>query len=115
MRGPSPCVLLGWGRAWQASGALLRGRTRASQHHAPFAWRAAGQVESILKLVASIFEAPAALVALFDDRRIFIRDSMGAFARGDFPWRWSFCGWTMSAKNDMIMVIPDALKDYRFR
>ena len=33
------------------------------------------EINSILKLVASIFEAPAALVALFDDSRIFIRDS----------------------------------------
>ncbi len=35
------------------------------------------EIASILKLVQSIFEAPAALVALFDDRRIFIRDSEG--------------------------------------
>ncbi|GLI66067.1 hypothetical protein VaNZ11_009786 [Volvox africanus] len=72
------------------------------------------EIASILKLVQSIFDAPAALVALFDDRRIFIRDAEGAFQRGDFPWRWSFCGWTMASKNDQIMVIPDALKDARF-
>ncbi|KAG2501254.1 hypothetical protein HYH03_001061 [Edaphochlamys debaryana] len=72
------------------------------------------EIASILKLVQSIFEAPAALVALFDDRRIFIRDAEGAFKRGDFPWRWSFCGWTMASKNDQIMVIPDATKDARF-
>ncbi|KAG2432963.1 hypothetical protein HXX76_008691 [Chlamydomonas incerta] len=72
------------------------------------------EIASILKLVQSIFEAPAALVALFDDRRIFIRDAEGAFKRGDFPWRWSFCGWTMASRNDQIMVIPDALKDARF-
>ncbi|KXZ51728.1 hypothetical protein GPECTOR_11g175 [Gonium pectorale] len=72
------------------------------------------EIASILKLVQSIFEAPAALVALFDDRRIFIRDAEGAFQRGDFPWRWSFCGWTMASKNDQIMVIPDATKDARF-
>lgn len=71
------------------------------------------EIASILKLVQSIFEAPAALVALFDDRRIFIRDAEGAFKRGDFPWRWSFCGWTMASRNDQIMVIPDALKDAR--
>ncbi|GLC34060.1 hypothetical protein PLESTB_000832900 [Pleodorina starrii] len=72
------------------------------------------EIASILKLVQSIFEAPAALVALFDDRRIFVRDAEGAFKRGDFPWRWSFCGWTMASKNDQIMVIPDATKDARF-
>lgn len=37
----------------------------------------------------------------------------GAFKKGDFPWRWSFCGWTMASKNDQIMVIPDATKDPR--
>ncbi|GFR42473.1 hypothetical protein Agub_g3381 [Astrephomene gubernaculifera] len=72
------------------------------------------EIASILKLVQSIFEAPAALVALFDDRRIFVRDAEGAFKRGDFPWRWSFCGWTMASKNHQIMVIPDATKDARF-
>ncbi|PNH11410.1 Mitogen-activated protein kinase kinase kinase 13-A [Tetrabaena socialis] len=72
------------------------------------------EIASILKLVQSIFEAPAALVALFGDRRIFIRDAEGAFKRGDFPWRWSFCGWTMASKNDQTMVIPDATKDARF-
>lgn len=71
------------------------------------------ELNTILKLVAAIFQAPATLVALFDDKRIFIRDSEGAFQRGDFPWRWSFCGWTMASKNDQIMVIPDASKDAR--
>jgi len=72
------------------------------------------EVDNILKLVTSIFQCPAALCALFDDKRIFIRNSTGGFARGDFPWRWSFCGWTMASQQDQIMVIPDATKDARF-
>ncbi len=47
------------------------------------------EIESILKLVASIFDAPHALVALFDDKRIFVRETNPGgrgFARGDFPW-----------------------------
>eukprot|EP00201_Polytomella_parva_P017206 CAMPEP_0175061330 /NCGR_PEP_ID=MMETSP0052_2-20121109/13522_1 /TAXON_ID=51329 ORGANISM="Polytomella parva, Strain SAG 63-3" /NCGR_SAMPLE_ID=MMETSP0052_2 /ASSEMBLY_ACC=CAM_ASM_000194 /LENGTH=575 /DNA_ID=CAMNT_0016327167 /DNA_START=98 /DNA_END=1822 /DNA_ORIENTATION=- len=72
------------------------------------------ELTSILKLVSSIFNAPACLVALFGDKRIFVRDATGVFQRGDFPWRYSFCGWTMSSKNDQIMVIPDATRDARF-
>ncbi|MEW5300051.1 MAG: hypothetical protein WDW36_003011 [Sanguina aurantia] len=72
------------------------------------------EVACILKLVASIFDAPAVLVALFDDKRIFVRDTEGNFERGDFPWRWSFCAWTLASQADSIMVIEDAQKDARF-
>mmetsp|Transcript_23522 Transcript_23522/g.51619 ORF Transcript_23522/g.51619 Transcript_23522/m.51619 type:complete len:903 (+) Transcript_23522:219-2927(+) len=72
------------------------------------------ELESILRLVQSIFKSPSALVALFGDKRIFIKDAQGAFGRGDFPWRWSFCGWTMASDTHQIMVIPDATKDARF-
>lgn len=71
------------------------------------------EVACILKLVASIFNAPAVLVALFEDKRIFVRDTEGNFERGDFPWRWSFCAWTLASQADSIMVIEDAHKDAR--
>jgi hypothetical protein len=32
---------------------------------------------------------------------------------GDFPWRWSFCGWTMASEQHSVMVINDALQDAR--
>lgn len=72
------------------------------------------EIDNILKLVANIFQAPNVLVALFDDHRIFIRHAQGAFQRGDFPWRHSFCAWTMASKQHHTMVIPDATKDARF-
>uniref|UniRef100_A0A7S3VRN2 Protein kinase domain-containing protein n=1 Tax=Dunaliella tertiolecta TaxID=3047 RepID=A0A7S3VRN2_DUNTE len=72
------------------------------------------EVESILKLCQSIFQCPNTLVALFDDKRVFIREATGAFSRGDFPWRYSFCGWTMASSCHQIMVVPNALEDSRF-
>jgi hypothetical protein len=49
-------------------------------------------------------QVPNALVALFDERRIFIRESQGCFQRGDFPWRHSFCGWTLASQSDTVSV-----------
>ncbi|KAF5839076.1 hypothetical protein DUNSADRAFT_1693 [Dunaliella salina] len=72
------------------------------------------EVESILKLCQSIFQCPNTLVALFDDKRVFVREATGAFSRGDFPWRFSSCGWTMSSSCHQIMVVPNALEDSRF-
>lgn len=33
---------------------------------------------------------------------------------GDFPWRWSFCGWTMASEQHSVMVINDAHLDARY-
>lgn len=54
-----------------------------------------------------------ALVALLDSDRIIIRNGSGMFAPGDFPWRYSFCGYTLASSNDTAMVVEDALQDAR--
>ena len=46
-------------------------------------------------------------------QRIFIRNATGSFSPGDFPWRYSFCGYTLVPKNPTAMVIEDALEDAR--
>ena len=46
-------------------------------------------------------------------QRIFIRNATGKFSPGDFPWRYSFCGYTLVPKNPTAMVIEDALEDAR--
>eukprot|EP00775_Hariotina_reticulata_P009524 gene9524-9688_t len=72
------------------------------------------ELENILQLVRGIFNVEAALIALFGDRRIYITNSTGGFKEGDFPWRWSFCGWTMASEQHSVMVINDAHLDARF-
>ncbi|GFH12753.1 mixed lineage protein kinase, partial [Haematococcus lacustris] len=72
------------------------------------------ELETILKLVRSIFQAPTALVALFSDRHIRVIQGGGLFDRGDVPWRQSFCAWTMASQQNQVMVINDAQKDARF-
>jgi hypothetical protein len=71
------------------------------------------ELENILSLVCSIFGVGNALIALFGDRRIYILNTIGGFKAGDFPWRWSFCGWTMASEQHSVMVINDALQDAR--
>ena len=46
-------------------------------------------------------------------QRGFIRNATGKFSPGDFPWRYSFCGYTLVPKNPTAMVIEDALEDAR--
>ncbi len=59
-------------------------------------------------------QAPAALCALFDEQRVFISEQEGnVIPCGEFPWRWTLCGWSMAFKNPQILVIPDTLKDVR--
>ncbi len=52
-------------------------------------------------------------MALLDSERIIIRNGSGMFAPGDFPWRYSFCGYTLTPANPTTMVIEDAHKDAR--
>ena len=33
---------------------------------------------------------------------------------GEFPWRWTLCGWSLAFKNPQILVIPDTHEDARF-
>ncbi len=60
-----------------------------------------------------VFHTENALVALLDEERVFIRHAGGAFQRGDFPWRWSFCGWSLASPCPQTLVIEDAQKDAR--
>mmetsp|Transcript_31353 Transcript_31353/g.79990 ORF Transcript_31353/g.79990 Transcript_31353/m.79990 type:complete len:891 (-) Transcript_31353:88-2760(-) len=73
------------------------------------------EINTILKLVQTIFNAPAALCALFDEKQVFISEQEGGvIPAGEFPWRWTLCGWSMAFKNPQILVIPDTLEDARF-
>ena len=72
------------------------------------------QIANVLKLLMSIFDAPNALIGLFEDTKIYIKDTEGAFTQGDFPWRRSFCAWTMASPSDQVMIIEDATQDARW-
>ncbi|KAK9915620.1 hypothetical protein WJX75_001643 [Coccomyxa subellipsoidea] len=73
------------------------------------------QLEHIVQLACTVFGTANALVALLDSERIIIRNGSGMFAPGDFPWRYSFCGYTLTPQNPTTMVIEDAHKDARFK
>ncbi|KAK9827969.1 hypothetical protein WJX81_002964 [Elliptochloris bilobata] len=73
------------------------------------------EIEHIVQLACMVFGTENALVALLEGERIFIRNATGNFSAGDFPWRYSFCGYTLVPKNPTAMVIEDALEDARFR
>eukprot|EP00878_Enallax_costatus_P021607 GHUV01022891.1.p1 GENE.GHUV01022891.1~~GHUV01022891.1.p1 ORF type:complete len:205 (+),score=46.00 GHUV01022891.1:313-927(+) len=72
-----------------------------------------GELQNILKLVCSIFNTNHALIALLFDRRVYITNGTGNFQEGDFPWRYSFCGWTMTSEQHTVMVIHGAEQDAR--
>ncbi len=69
--------------------------------------------EHIIQLACTVFGTSNALVALLESDRIIIRNGSGMFAPGDFPWRYSFCGYTLSSPNNTTMVVEDALQDAR--
>ena len=71
------------------------------------------RAEHIVQLACAVFGTANALVALLDSERIIIRSGCGMFAPGDFPWRYSFCGYTLSPPNPTTMVIEDAHQDAR--
>ncbi|KAG2487849.1 hypothetical protein HYH03_013566 [Edaphochlamys debaryana] len=74
------------------------------------------EISSILKLCTSMFQAPVALVALFDSKRVYVSGSEGnVIPCGDFPWRWTLCAWSLAYNHAQILVIPDTLQDVRFR
>ncbi len=59
-----------------------------------------------------VFRVEAALLALFDDNRIFLRNAKG-FQRGEFPWRWSFCAWCMATPQPEVLLVEDIDQDAR--
>lgn len=71
-----------------------------------------GTTEGFCVRVPQVFKVEAALLALFDDQRIFIRNAQG-FQRGDFPWRWSFCAWCMATPNPEVLLVEDVDQDAR--
>ncbi|GIL56613.1 hypothetical protein Vafri_11948 [Volvox africanus] len=74
------------------------------------------EIASILRLCTSMFQAPVALVALFDSKRVYVSGSEGGVIPcGDFPWRWTLCAWSLAYNHAQILVIPDTLQDARFR
>lgn len=55
------------------------------------------------------------MCALFDEKRVFISEQEGGvIPSGDFPWRWTLCGWSMAFNNPQVLVIPDTLEDARW-
>ena len=87
-------------------GSFLKGQLTVCSKPSPSA-------EQIVQLACMVFGTANALVALLDSERIIIRSGCGMFAPGDFPWRFSFCGYTLSPPNPTTMVIEDAHQDAR--
>lgn len=72
------------------------------------------ELDNILNLICKIMNSPAAFIALFDDQHIYCRNTVG-FKKGDFPWRWSMCAWTMQKGHPQTLVIEDVDQDARTR
>ena len=65
-----------------------------------------------MQLICGVFDTKSALVALLAAEKVYIMDSIN-FSRGDFPWRSSFCGHSLTPPNHQTMVVEDAQKDHR--
>lgn len=70
-------------------------------------------IDHIVTLICQVFRVEAALVALFDDNRIFVSNAR-SFQRGDFPWKWSFCAWSLTPPQPEVLLIEDVAEDARF-
>ena len=73
------------------------------------------QVDHIVTLLCRLLGSEDAMLALLDGKRVFIRDAEGrTFKPGEFPWRCSFCGWSLASPTPQALIVPDARKDARF-
>ena len=73
------------------------------------------QVDHIISLLCRLLGSEDAMLALLDGKRVFIRDAAGrTFTPGEFPWRCSFCGWSLASPTPQALIVPDARKDARF-
>jgi len=55
------------------------------------------------------------LCALFDEKQVWVSERCGeAVPLGEFPWRWTLCGWSLAFKSPQVLVIPDTHKDARW-
>ena len=71
--------------------------------------------EHVISLICRLFGVEDALLALLDGERVFIRSAAGRrFALGEFPWRCSFCGWSLANPTPQTLIVPDATADARF-
>jgi PAS domain S-box-containing protein len=69
-------------------------------------------LDRITRLTARLFDAPMSLITLIDEKRQWIKSSFGLDMR-EIPREHAFCAHTI--QTDEVMVVPDALKDERFR
>ncbi|GLI70098.1 hypothetical protein VaNZ11_014877 [Volvox africanus] len=72
------------------------------------------EADIILGALMRMFNAITAMLVLFDDTRIIIRNAKGVLKPGEFPYRWSFCAYTLTKARPQTLIIPDATKDIRF-
>ncbi|WP_240642482.1 GAF domain-containing sensor histidine kinase [Nonlabens xiamenensis] len=70
--------------------------------------------DNITSIVASICNAPIALITLMDRERNFIKSGHGTRDLRESPRDISFCGHTIASEED-IVIVEDAREDERFK
>jgi GAF domain-containing protein len=73
-----------------------------------------GEIESVLRLLCTVFDTDTATVALLTGECVYLTGACGGLWPCICPDRWGFCGWSFLNANHELLVIEDMEKDLRF-
>jgi hypothetical protein len=71
------------------------------------------EIANILNLVRSIFEAPIALIAMYGDKKVYMRYAVG-IDKISLPFDVSTCAWHLSSEHPTTLVVEDFDRDDRY-
>lgn len=70
-------------------------------------------LDGLVRVAASLFQAPCVFIVLADRERLFFKASLG-FEPGDLPRAHSFCAHMVESRCPEVLVMADAAQDKRF-
>jgi len=72
--------------------------------------------DEITALCCKLLHTPLAFITLIDDNRVWAKSACGMdVAQAVSPRDDTICGWTVAPDEARLLVVPDALEDFRFR